>query len=194
MTDHWTGETIRSELEATSRHLQAPVTAYLIGGSAMVVRGLKQTTPDIDLLVPSESDFDRLQAALEAAGHERTQLRKSGDDNATTSEGRFVDNGGREIDVFGRQVRENLVLSKGIERRSELYLDTALATISVISPEDIYLSKLAHSGRPKDTGDTTALSSAGLDFDVVREELSAQNDLVEKELPNLLLFGRHDET
>ena len=70
---------------------------------------------------------------------------------------------------------------------------TPLADISVISLEDIYLSKLVHGGRVKDTPDTTALSKTALDFEVIRGELSVQNDLADGELPSLLLFEQSNE-
>lgn len=192
MTGHWTRETMRSELDAVSHRLEEPVTAYLVGGSAMVVREFKETTPDIDIVVPSASDIERLGDALTAAGYSRTTLRKT--PAGKTTESHFQDDSGREVDLFNTRIHDGLVLSDGIRCRSDPYLETELADISVISPEDIYLSKLAHSGRLKDSADTTALSSAALDFDVVREELAAQNERVEAELPKLLLFGRPDET
>lgn len=190
MAENWTRETIRAELEAISTCLDEPVDAYLVGGSAMVAQEFKPTTPDIDLIVPSEQDIERLRDAMVAAG---CACAKRQETDGTITRLQFVNDKGREIDVFNTQIGDGLILSDGIRQRSEPYIETARADISVISPEDIYLSKLAHSSRLKDSGDTTALSRADLDFDVVREELAAQNELADEKLPNLLLFDQPDE-
>lgn len=191
MTAHWSADTIRSELDAVSQRLDGPATAYLSGGSAMVVRGFKQTTGDIDLLVPTGQDLRRFETAAVAGEYTRPLLQK--DPDGTASMCRLQDDSGREIDVFNTQIGDGLVLSDGLRGRSEPYVETERATIRVISPEDIYLSKLVHSGRLKDSSDTTALADDDLDFGVIRTELAAQNELVERDLSSLLVFGDPDE-
>ena len=191
MTSHWIRETIRSELETVSQCLEDPVTAYLAGGSAMVVQGFKERTQDVDLIVPAKTGFDRLQKAVTETGYSQTRRQEDADGTALMCQ--FQGANGREIDIFNIRIGDGLVLSNGIRRRSEPYIDTELADISVISPEDIYLSKLVHSGRPKDVPDATSLSRAQLDFDVIREELVTQNELADGTLPSLLLFDHIDD-
>ena len=191
MASHWTSETVRSELETVSQCLEGTVTAYLAGGSAMVVQGFKERTPDVDLIVPSETGLERLQKAVTETGYSQTRRLEDADGTALMCQ--FQGANGREIDIFNIRIGDGLVLSDGIRRRSEPYIDTELADISVISPEDIYLSKLVHSGRPKDVPDTTSLSLAELDFDTIRNELARQNELADDALPSLLLFDPIDD-
>lgn len=50
-----------------------------------------------------------------------------------------------------------------------------------------------HSGRVKDKPDTNELALNELDFGVIRDELATQNSLVDRGLPNLLMFGEPTE-
>ena len=191
MATHWSAETIHSELHTVAQHIEKPVSAYLVGGSAMVVQGYKERTPDVDLVVPSDTEFNRLQHALTEVGYECTLLKQDTDDTFWMCQ--FENEAGSELDIFNTQIGDGLILSDGIRRRSAPYITTAAAEISVIRPEDIYLSKLVHSGRVKDAPDTTALSATALDFDVINEELRAQNELADGTLPSTLAFGQTDK-
>jgi len=51
---------IEAELQELGAALNTEVTAFLIGGGSMAFRGLKDTTKDIDLVVTTEVEFDRI--------------------------------------------------------------------------------------------------------------------------------------
>ena len=191
MADHWTRETIREALEGIGGHVEEPLTAYLGGGSALVVRGVKDVTSDIDLLVPSETALDRLEGAITDAGY-GSILRRDVVDEAGSMR-QFEDDHGRGIDIFDTQIGDGLVLSDGIERRSEAYLPREEFEVFLISPEDIYLSKLVHSGRIKDMPDKNALMRHDLDMAVISDELATQRELNDRDLPSLVMFGDSPE-
>lgn len=48
---------IEDELQRIGEYLQTPVDAYLIGGGAMSLRDLKDTTKDIDICRKIEIDY-----------------------------------------------------------------------------------------------------------------------------------------
>ncbi|WMT07931.1 hypothetical protein NP511_21505 [Natrinema thermotolerans] len=70
-------------------------------------------------------------------------------------------------------VANKLVLTDGMQERSEPFLDTDRLTVRLVSNEDIFLFK-AIAGRDDDIEDMNMLVQAGLDYDVVRDELEAQ--------------------
>ena len=187
MADHWTRETIREALEGIGGHVEEPLTAYLRGGGAMVVREFRDGTPDVDLVTPSPEAFERLSAAIRDAGYEGSFRRDVVDDVGSMR--RFRDDQGREIDVFDTQVGDELILSEGIEDRSDPYVASGHLEVRLLSPEDIYLRKVVLSSRSEDIADRRLLMRADLDFAVIREELATQDELNDRELPNLVSFG-----
>lgn len=64
MRTRFDSSSIRLELERIGQQLVEPLTVFLIGGSAMAFRGLKDTTKDIDFIVPSGDGLSQLQAVL----------------------------------------------------------------------------------------------------------------------------------
>jgi len=58
------GEAIKEFLEEFDSWLSESVTVYLLGGSAMTVRGLKDQTEDIDLAVGVVSEFEHVYQTL----------------------------------------------------------------------------------------------------------------------------------
>ena len=82
---------------------------------------------------------------------------------------------GCRLDIFNQQVANRLVLTDGMQERSEPFLDTDRLTVRLVSNEDIFLFKLI-AGRDDDIEDMNMLVQAGLDYGVVRDELEAQID------------------
>jgi len=62
------GEAIKEFLEEFDSWLSESVTVYLLGGSAMTVRGLKDQTEDIDLAVGVVSEFEHVYQTLTSQG------------------------------------------------------------------------------------------------------------------------------
>nr|WP_243838090.1 hypothetical protein [Halobacterium sp. R2-5] len=68
MTVFTDGEAIKAFLEEFDTWLSESVTVYLLGESAMTVRGLKDQTDDIDLAVSVVSEFDHVYQTLTSRG------------------------------------------------------------------------------------------------------------------------------
>mgnify|MGYP002760965343 FL=1 len=171
---------IRSELERIGEQLDDPLTVFLIGGGAMAFRDLKTTTKDIDLIVASGDDLGQLQAVLLEVGYDI--VRDPDEEYEALGAQRILENDdGCRIDIFHQQVIDKLVLSDGIRKRSERYLNPSNLVVELVSPEDIFLFK-AVAGRVGDIEDMFSLLQTDLDFDVVEAELAAQIDLLDQEL------------
>jgi hypothetical protein len=122
---------IESELRRVGRQLETELTVYLIGGGAMSFRGLKETTKDIDLIVSDDDDFRVLQAVLLSSGYDIVQ--EPGEEYDDLGAQRILENDdGCRIDIFNQQVIDKLVLSEGMCRRSEAYLDAGGLSVALV--------------------------------------------------------------
>ena len=180
MRRRFDSEYIESELRRVGRQLEADLTVYLIGGGAMSFRGLKETTKDIDLIVSDGDDLRVLQAVLLGNGYDI--VKEPGAEYDDLGAQRILENDdGCRIDIFNQQVIDKLVLSDGMRRRSEAYLDAGELSVALVSAEDIFLFKSV-AGRTDDIEDMFSLVQTELDFDVIEDELQQQIDLLGQEL------------
>jgi len=180
MRRRFDSEYITSELERVGRQLETELTVYLIGGGAMSFRGLKETTKDIDLIVTDGDDLRVLQAVLLDNGYDI--VKEPGEEYDDLGAQRILENDdGCRIDIFNQQVIDKLVLSEGMRRRSEAYLDAGRLSVALVSSEDIFLFKSV-AGRTDDIEDMFSLVQTELDFDGIEDELEQQIDLLGQEL------------
>jgi hypothetical protein len=146
----------------------------------MSFRGLKETTKDIDLIVTDGDDLRLLQAVLLDNGY--NIVKEPGGEYDDLGAQRILENDdGCRIDIFNQQVIDKLVLSEGMRRRSEAYLDAGGLSVALVSTEDIFLFKSV-AGRTDDIEDMFALVQTELDFDVIEDELEQQIGLLGQEL------------
>ncbi|MUV60573.1 DUF6036 family nucleotidyltransferase [Halobacterium sp. CBA1126] len=165
-------EYIENEFQRIANGLSEPLTVYLIGGGAMSLRDLKGATKDIDLVVPDGDAYGQLWAVLMDLGYAEVQSLDP-DYRALGATSCVENDDGCRLDIFNQQVANKLVLTDGMQERSEPFLDTDRLTVRLVSNEDIFLFK-AIAGRDDDIEDMNMLVQAGLDYDVVRAELEAQ--------------------
>ncbi|QZY01190.1 hypothetical protein [Halobaculum rubrum] len=167
---------IERELGRIADALATPVDAYLIGGGAMSLRDLKDTTKDIDLVVANEDGYKRLLGGLESLGYE--EVTDLGEEYDALGARHCVRNDdGCQIDLFHRQIANKLFFSDGMKARSEPFLSTDTLSVGLVSFEDIFLFKSV-AGRPDDIGDMATLVQTGLEFDGIERELDRQADLL----------------
>ncbi|QLD88755.1 hypothetical protein HWV07_06785 [Natronomonas salina] len=165
-------EYIENEFQRIGDGLSAPLTVYLIGGGAMSLRDLKGATKDIDLVVPDGDAYGQLWAVLMDLGYVEVQPLDP-DYRALGATSCVENDDGCRLDIFNQQVANKLVLTDGMQERSEPFLDTDRLTVRLVGNEDIFLFKLI-AGRDDDIEDMNMLVQTGLDYDVVRAELEAQ--------------------
>ncbi|WEL18784.1 Transcriptional regulator, contains wHTH domain [Halorhabdus sp. SVX81] len=169
-------EYIENEFQRVTDGLSAPLTVYLIGGGAMALRNLKGATKDIDLVVSDGDAYGQLWAVLMDLGY--AEIQSLGPEYRVLGATSCVENDdGCRLDIFNQQVANKLVLTDGMQERSEPFRNTDQLTVRLVSSEDIFLFKLI-AGRDDDIEDMNMLVQAGLDYDIVEEELEAQIDRV----------------
>jgi predicted transcriptional regulator len=167
---------IEAELQELGAALQTDVTAFLIGGGAMAFRGLKDTTKDIDLVVTTEAEFDRLLAALDDQGYE--EVSELDETYQQLGARLCVENDDEcRIDVFNRQVANKLIFSDGMRQRSEEYITSNEFAVRLTALEDIFLFKTV-AKRPDDIDDMNTLVQTSLDFSAIEEEIASQVELL----------------
>lgn len=173
-------EYIRSELQRIDEDIENPLTVYLIGGGAMAFRGLKDTTKDIDLIVTDGNNLRQLQTVLLENGYESVE--NPAEEYDTLGAKRILENSdGCRVDLFNQQVIDKLILSEGMQKRSEQYLTAGNLSVALVSSEDIFLFK-AVAGRTDDIDDMFTLFQTDLDFDSIETELTEQIELLGQEL------------
>lgn len=74
---------LESAFESIGDQLERPQTVYLIGGGSLALRGLKESTKDIDVVVDSSEAHASLFSALSGTGYDevdpsRKRIRSSG--------------------------------------------------------------------------------------------------------------------
>lgn len=162
---------IREQFSELASVLEAEVTVFLIGGGALTLEELKPATKDIDLIVRETAELERLYTALESAGYEAP------DDLGTEYEeldaAFILQNGKRRFDVFDEQVAGVLKLSQEMADRSRHLSDEGPLTVQRVSFEDVFLFK-AVANRDDDVDDMVTLVQAGLDDDVILDEIETQ--------------------
>jgi hypothetical protein len=163
---------IENELKRIEDGLSEPLTVYLIGGGAMALRDLKGATKDIDLVLADGDAYGQLWAVLMDLGY--TEIQSLDPDYRALGATSCVENDdGCRLDIFNQQVANKLVLTDGMQERSEPFLATDRLTVRLVSNEDIFLFKLI-AGRDDDIEDMNMLVQAGLDYDAVGDELDIQ--------------------
>lgn len=173
-------EYIRREFETIAAELQTDVTAFLVGGGAMSFRDLKDTTKDIDLVVTTSEEYDRLLGTLTDMGYE--EVTDLGDEYKQLGARHCVKNDdGCQIDLFYKQIADKLFFSDGMQTRSEELLTDTHLCVRIAALEDIFLFKTV-AERPDDIDDMATLVQTGLTFEAIEDEIAEQVELLNGEL------------
>lgn len=139
--------------------LREKLTLYLLGGGAMVLRGLKPETVDLDFITEKYEDSEVVAKILKKLGfRERLAGARFERQRGGLSERVETDVGG----FLGTP------LTDGARSRGDVRKFGNLE-IQLLANEDVFLFK-AVTGRYKDMGDISKLASAGVDWDVILDE------------------------
>jgi hypothetical protein len=168
-----------------SNRLKKKVTAYAIGGTAMMLMGLKESTQDIDLVFTSDRDRKIFKDALEAIGYHKMDTvkiyfdRKNKPEMLTLVDERF--------NLFVNEVI-SFVFSETMQQRSEQRIHRFGKTLilQVADPHDIMLMKCA-TDRTKDADDVKSIMERtsvnwGLVIDEAKEQIALGKEMAAFEL------------
>lgn len=172
---------------------------YLIGGGNLALRGIKDATADVDVVVENVRVLGFLDEVLTNPSPElkvgqgvRVIYVKRVAHEYKVKLGAFsvykkLDPEMRDfnLDVFVKRVLGGLTLSEGMKTRSALpseFKDFRALKVRLMSLEDIFLFKGVTSlGRAKDIDDLLRLLEHGVDFEVMLGELNHQRTIIEPE-------------
>lgn len=148
---------------------------YLIGGGAMALRGEKDATRDLDLVMDSQRDADDIKKAFERIGF-LVAARRPEECHALVDAAILSKPAGLRADLFVGKVCGLLRFSDGMKKRSVLIGEFSKVHLFMCSREDIFLLKSV-TERTRDLDDMLSLFRSGLDKDVILEECELQTQL-----------------
>ncbi len=129
--------------------LKRKITAYAIGGTAMMFHGFKEATLDIDLVFNTEEDRMKFKSAIESIGYKEMDSKNIY--GAKNSHPVMLTRGDERFDLF----LENVIsfdFSETMKQRAETTYEFNNFILKVADPADILLMKCA-TDRPKDIED-----------------------------------------
>jgi len=168
--------------------LRHPVTAYLLGGANMVLRGLKPSTVDIDAIVDSEEDYRAVEEAILNAGYSRAAESEwtQGDVRASPSN-IFTHRSFMRIDLFTHSVTRKVALTDTVKSRATTGISIGNLNLRLLDLHDVVLLKLATT-RERDVGDIASIARKHkLDWRLILHEFLQLPTGVIKELSFLFL-------
>jgi hypothetical protein len=161
------------------RALPKKLSVYCIGGTAMMLRGLKGETNDIDIVFDKESDRNIFIEAIEKQNFKKDEkrvietygLKKNTPAMLRLESGDFI------FDLFLNKIISS-VFSNGMKSRAtQTHEFGGNLVIKAADPSDILIMKSA-TGRAKDNEDIISIiKNNKLDWDVVLQEAKEQAKL-----------------
>jgi hypothetical protein len=143
---------------------------YVIGGGVLLMRGMKATTQDIDIVVDNKSEFEAINKALRAMGFKAKKLSALYEHFDLAFQ---LIRDDFQVDLFHRKVCSQFSLSKKMIERAEKILALGKVNVFLCSNEDVFLFKTM-TERPGDLEDCTELIKKGLDWNAVLAEMKYQ--------------------
>lgn len=181
---------LEESLEELGGELRSGVTAYLIGGVNLILRGLKDTTKDLDLVLGDEESFEDVKSSLEKLGfREITEVARTYEKMKPSS--MMEREGSPRWDIFVGQVAGAIHLTEGMKDRAEHFKDYGDLSVRLVSPGDIFLFK-AITDREGDLEDAALIARREeIDWSLLFEELLIQEGRVSG-IPSLTVLETLD--
>ena len=169
-------ESLRAGLEQLGATLETDVDAYLLGGGNLILRGLKDSTKDLDIVVEDSDDFLALGEALRESGYEeRTSLEAAYEQLEPAVV--FENEGSPRYDIFVETVAGALQLTGAMKDRADRTFEYGNLRLHLLSLTDIFLFK-SITEREGDFEDVALIArQASVDWRELLEEIRRQDDL-----------------
>jgi len=159
-------------LKRIDKKLSEEVIIYLLGGGAMALRGIKDSTIDLDFVVIKKRNYVALKKAIEKIGYKLDET--SYDSRIYKNAVILFNKGSSRIDIFVKSIVGMLDFTKEMEKRAEILEEFDKLRIKLASNEDIFLLK-SLSDRDKDIIDCRTLLLTGLKSDIIVKERITQH-------------------
>jgi ferredoxin-fold anticodon binding domain-containing protein len=184
-------EYILLELERIDTELDRGLQIYMIGGGAMALRGIKEATKDVDIIVTDSKDAERLVAALDNLGYKR--VLEPGEEYMRMGASFILENtDGFRWDIFVTQVMRKFVFSESMRSRASVFGEYRKLKIGIASNTDVFLFKSITEWEG-DLEDMNILVRAGIDQETLLQEVENQRKLLDREIWVTYLSAKLDE-
>jgi len=172
---HHPEASLRRGLEALGDHLETPVDVYLLGGGNLILRGVKDSTKDIDLVVADGQTFVALAESLQELGYEERSDLEAAYNQLNPSI--VLEKDGRpRWDIFVEAVAGQLQLTPAMIERCDHSFEYGALHVHLLSLTDIFVFK-SITEREGDLEDVALIArQADLDWESLFEEITAQED------------------
>lgn len=163
---------LKGKLEKLGKTLGRRVRVFLIGGCAMIFRGYKLATKDVDMVFMTPEEMNTVIEALKNLGYRNVmelpkEYGRLGASTVLRSSDEF------QVDIFLRQVCRALEITERMEKRAEFFGSFGNLDVYLIAPEDIFLFK-GITDREGDLLDMRTLADRGINWNVIMEECRLQ--------------------
>lgn len=158
-------------LIAIGNILSNKLQVYAIGGTAMMLRGIKNSTLDIDLVFNKKTDREEFMNALRKLGAKESDVTfVYGLKNNTPL---MLEFNNCRFDMFMNKIITS-TFSDSMKERAKHTHEFGNLIVKVADPSDILIMKSATS-REKDIDDIVAISNKSrIDWDIIVEEVKEQ--------------------
>ncbi len=177
--DKFPEKILNRELRSVGEELSQKTEVYLIGGGNLILRDLKDSTKDIDLVLEGKKDLDRFVKALQKAGYKKKT-------DLTNAYQRL---GARTVlersnqprwDLFVEKVAGMLRLTEDMKTRAVLKEDHGSLKVRLVSLTDLFLFKSV-TDREGDLEDAALIMEQGeVDWNELMEEIKKQESIEER--------------
>ncbi|MFH1064487.1 MAG: DUF6036 family nucleotidyltransferase [Candidatus Woesearchaeota archaeon] len=166
-------------LTAIGRELEKPITAYAIGGTAMMFLGMKEATLDIDIVFTNEADRETFIEAITKIGYRK--FSSSIVYGVKSNQPKMFILGNERFDLFLTDVID-FVFSENMQKRfTQIHEFGKNLKLLIAHPQDMILMKCA-TDRAKDLDDAIRIvGSQNIDWDALIEEAKLQVSLGRKD-------------
>jgi predicted transcriptional regulator len=169
-------DSLLTGLEDLGDRLPRTIDAYLLGGGNLILRGLKDSTKDVDIVVEESDTFRILAEALQEQGYEERQDLEDAYQQLDPSIV-LEKEGFPRWDIFVETVAGQLRLTPEMKERCDERREFGNLRIHFLSLTDIFLFK-SITDREGDLEDAALIArQADIDWDEVMQELRTQEKL-----------------
>ena len=158
-----------------SRRLKEKLTAYAIGGTAMMFLGFKEATLDIDIVFENERDRDTFKSAIKSMGYlgmDAIQVY-----GVKRNQPQMFKLNDERFDLFVVQVIDFIFSDNMRKRAEQIHQFGDNLILKIANPHDIILMKCA-TDRLKDKDDArNIINATKINWDILIEEAKKQIEL-----------------
>lgn len=179
MRDFTSGDDVQEFLNEADEWVSKPVTAYLVGGTALAVYGLKPRTEDVDLAFSVSEHFDHVRTALLDQGFSVVEEPTMNVENVGSTVLMEHETHGIQVDLFEQQVVGKVWITDTIEARTTEFMTGDNITALLLAPADLFLLKAVSGGdvtanRFGDIHDLARIAQMITDWESVITEIQDQ--------------------